>query len=237
MATSADVAALRQIQKDVAALAYREILAFWRTLDPSDPIAAVRALEAFLPEVIAAYGEVGAAAAADFYDELRSQSPAARQAYAAVMGDAVPLDQVRASTRWAAGPLFVSRPDFAEATLARVIEVADRFVKAQPRRTIVENVRRDPAGARYARVPSGATTCGFCLTLASRGAVYATEASAGEHYHGHCDCVPTPVWTDSDLPEGYDLEALQRTYRDAKRQTDGGSLKEVTSVLDANRPR
>ena len=226
MATPADVARFRQVQKDVVALAYREILAFWRSLDLSDPVAAVRILEEFLPEVIHAYGEVGAAAAADFYDDLREKSPAARRAYSAVMGDAVPLEQVRASTRWAAGPLFEARPDFAEATLARVINVADRFVKDQPRRTISSNVLRDPAEARYARVPSGSSTCAFCLVLASRGAVYASEASASDKYHGHCDCVPTPVWDLSELPE-YDLGRLQEMYRNA----EGTSMKEITASL------
>lgn len=229
MASAADVQAFRQVTKDVTALAYRELLAFWRTLDLSDPVAAVRALEAFLPEVIHAYGEVGASAAADFYDNLREQSPAARRAYSAVMGDAVPIEQIRASTRWAGGPLFQPRADFAEAALAGVIGITDRYVKAAARQTISHNVARD-AGARYARVTSG-STCAFCMVLASRGAVYVTEASASEHYHAHCDCVPTPVWAPTDLPDGYDLGGLQQKYEAAKKTTDSGSLKEITAAL------
>lgn len=234
--SAAQVALFRQTQQDVTALAYREILAFWRSLDVSEPRVAVRALEAFLPEVVQAYGEIGAAAAADFYDDLREASPGARRAYAAVMGDAVPLEAVSASTRWAAGPLF--RPDGipdGPATLGRVLAVADRFVKAQGRRTITTNVERDPARARYARVPTGTTTCGFCTVLASRGAVYTSGDDAGHKYHERCDCVPTPIWDGDALP--YDVEHFEAVYRDALKRSDSGDLNAVARTIRADNAR
>lgn len=236
MARASEVAAYRQAQKDVVALAYRDLLAFWNTLDPSDPVACVRALEEFLPDLIQAYGEIGASIAADFYDELRAQSPAARAAYATVLGDAVPIEAIRASTRWAVGPLFVPSDTFAEQTLSNVVAMTQRHIQAHGRRTIEANVERDPARARFARVPSGKETCPFCLVMASRGAVYASEASAGgtDKYHDHCDCVPTPVWDDSDLPEGYDPDALADVYRQAKKQSDG-SLDGPDGVLNVIR--
>lgn len=236
MARASDVAAFRAAQRDVAALAYDEILAFWQTLDLSDPVLAVRALEAFLPEVIRDYGDVGAAIAAEFYDDLRAQSPAIRSAYAAVMGDAVPVDAVRASTRWAVGPLFgrgkVRTP---EQALANVIQVANRFVLGSGRKTILTNVERDPARARYARVPSGETTCPFCLVLASRGPVYTSGNDAGHKFHGHCDCVPTPMWDGDELPEGYDPTALYGVYKRALRESSTGDLKGPDGVLNTIR--
>ncbi|MFB7420772.1 hypothetical protein ACFC1L_40050 [Streptomyces sp. NPDC056210] len=45
----------------------------------------------------------------------------------------------------------------------------------------------------YMRVPQGSYTCGFCIMLSSRGAVYPTKGSAGfqgvgREYHPGCDC-------------------------------------------------
>lgn len=227
MASPAEVSTYRQIQRDVVALAYREVLGFWRTLDHSDPIAAVRALERFLPEVIHAYGEMGAAAAADFYEDLRDQSPAARKAYRAVMGEAIPIEQIRASTRWAVGPLFADPKP--EKALSNIVSITNRFTRQAGRQTITTNVERDPAVPRYARVPSGDSTCAFCLVLAGRGAVYTSGSDAGHKYHGHCDCEPTPIFPGDAMP--YDHRAFEEKYLAAKRAADSGSLKGEDGIL------
>ncbi|WP_279020462.1 hypothetical protein [Mobiluncus mulieris] len=59
----------------------------------------------------------------------------------------------------------------------------------------------------------GATTCDFCLMLASRGPVYGSSETAGgegNKYHDHCDCIPVPVvgrWVvDSSTQRGYRWE-------------------------------
>lgn len=231
MSTAERVAEFRQAQKDLLALAYRDLVTFWRTVDPTDARSAVLALEAYLPELIQTYGEAGATVAADFYEELRDQSPAARRAYAAILGDAVPAEQIRASARWAADPLFSARPD-ATAALARVVSMTDRYVKASSRNTVTSNIARDPAEARFARVPTGRTTCAFCLLLASRGAVYASKSSAGDDmnkYHSHCDCIATPVWDGDALP--YDREGMLATYKRALRESPTGDLKGADGVL------
>ena len=231
MATTARVAEFRKAQQDVVALAYRDLRAFWRSVDPTDARAAVIALEAFLPELIQAYGEIGASVAADFYEDLREENPRVRSAYRAVMGDAVPVEQIRASARWAVGPLFSANPD-GVAALARVVSMTDRYVKAIGRETVTLNVERDPARARFARVPSGASTCAFCLLLASRGAVYSSGREAGWQmgkYHSHCDCVPTPVWDGDELP--YDREGILDIYKRALRESPTGELKGADGVL------
>lgn len=236
MARASELAAFRQAQADVATLAYAEIVSFWQTLDLTDPIAVVRALEAYLPHVIQAYGEVGAGIAADFYESLREQSPAIRKAYTAVLGDAIPIGAVEASARWAVGPLFgrgkIQTP---EQALSNVISVTNRFVLGAGRETITTNVERDPERVRYARVPTGAHTCAFCLVQASRGAVYTSSVTAGRDFHGHCDCVPTPVWEGDALPEGYDPKALHEIYLRGRRESTGDGLKGSDGILAAVR--
>ena len=56
---------------------------------------------------------------------------------------------------------------------------------------------------RWARVPTGATTCPYCLMLASRGFVYRTEAKALNANHRHCDCRIVEGFEGMEI-EGYD---------------------------------
>ncbi len=53
-------------------------------------------------------------------------------------------------------------------------------------------------------MPQGAETCRFCIMLASRGAVYESELTAGavRHFHPNCDCKIVPDWGGGI--EGYD---------------------------------
>jgi hypothetical protein len=217
MATGAQVRQYRQAQKDVVELAERELRQFFASLNPENPLAAVKALELLLPELIRQYGEIGATVAADFYDELRAGS-VAKKTFKAVLSDPIPVEQIRVSTKWAVGPLFQKDTD-AEAALSNLIDVTDRLVKQQGRNTIHDNTLRDPSKARYARVPTGSETCTFCLMLASRGAEYkSAEAAAKNKYHGKCDCQPVPVWDDNDLSTlhkaGYDPDALYDRWQD-----------------------
>ncbi len=85
--------------------------------------------------------------------------------------------------------------------------------------TIIKNAGRDKKrGVRFARVPTGAETCTFCLMLASRGAVYHTRKTAGEfrHFHRRCDCKVVPGFggdPDAELVEGIKPKELYLRYR------------------------
>lgn len=211
----------REAQKKLVLLAERELIGFFATLDHDKPLQVVKALEEFMPALIREYGEMGATVAADFYEELRAESPKIRKAYAPVLGDAIPFEQARISTKWAVGPLFRAEAD-PTAAFNNLIDVTDRLVKQQGRNTVALNSVRDPAQARYARVPSGTETCSYCLMLASRGAIYLTKESAESlnKYHGKCDCVPTPVWDDSDYDRlkaenDYDPDAYYDRWQEA----------------------
>ena len=89
--------------------------------------------------------------------------------------------------------------------------------------TIIANVGRDrKVGVRFARVPTGAETCTFCLMLASRGAVYHTRKTAGEfrHFHRRCDCKVVPGFEDdpdAELVEGVRPEELRDQWAACKR--------------------
>ena len=85
--------------------------------------------------------------------------------------------------------------------------------------TIIRNAGRDKKrGVRFARVPTGAETCTFCLMLAGRGAVYHSRKTAGEfrHFHRRCDCKVVPCFEDdpmAEIVEGHDPHVAQRTWK------------------------
>ncbi|MGI5493828.1 hypothetical protein [Microtetraspora malaysiensis] len=230
MATPAEVAAYRASQQDVVALAHAELAAWWASQDISDPRAAATALETTLPDLVAAYGDMAMAVAADWYDMLREQAQASG-AYRAALAGSLPVEQVQAVARWGAAPLFGEPPDPAKA-LSMLSGAVQRLVQQGGRDTLWRNAQRDPSGVRWARVPHGAKTCAWCRMLASRGAVYLTRKSAGggmNSWHNRCDCTPTPVWQDQALP--YDADALYQEYINARDAAGSGNPTMITAQM------
>ena len=66
----------------------------------------------------------------------------------------------------------------------------------------------------YARVPTGARTCTYCMMLASRGFVYHSENDAEAGDHRMCDCLIVPGRHGMDSIEGIDQEAQYECWRD-----------------------
>lgn len=211
MATAQQVAEYRQANQSLVALAQRDLTDFWQAMNLSGNPAAVRdELLRFFPDLLQAYGDTAAVLGADWYDLLRDV-PASARSFNAVLAEPVPTAQAQQSARWAVGPLFQDDPD---AALSQLLGSAQRLVLQPGRDSFATSARRDSVRTAWGRVPSGATTCKWCVMLASRGAVYATAAKAGEmnEFHDNCDCVQTPVRSESDWPEGHDLAFFERLY-------------------------
>lgn len=214
MATAAQVSEFRRNNQALVELARHDLTTFWAALNmQGSPILVRNALLDFFPELISAYGDSAALLAADFYDELRDVQPSAAR-FRAIMGTPPDSAQATATARWGLGPLFATDPNPAQAFL-NLAGVTQRLVLQAGRDTIADSAFRDPVRTGYARVPAGAKTCRFCVMLASRGAVYGSAAAAGgesNRYHGDCDCVPTPIRSTADYPEGHDVREFIRLY-------------------------
>lgn len=76
---------------------------------------------------------------------------------------------------------------------------------------------KDPAKPRYARVPTGAETCNFCIMLASRGFVYRSSNAAGalDHWHPNCDCRIVPGFNGYTDIAGYDPDSLYEKWKES----------------------
>ena len=209
------MAEFRQANQSLVLLAQRDLGEFWRSLNLSgDPARVKSSLLAYFPELVQVYGDAAALLGADWYDALRDV-PASARSFKAVLASPVQREQAEASARWALGPLFLDEPD-PVSTLSRVMGSAQRLVLQPGRNSFAESANRDPVRARWARVPSGSTTCKWCVMLASRGAVYVDDIAAGDmnHFHDNCDCVQVQVRSASDYPEGHSVEEFKRLHAD-----------------------
>lgn len=229
MPSRSDVESLREANKSIAVLAQRELAAFYGTLNMNRPEVARTALAAFVADLVERYGNVAATVAADWYDNLRAASGVPGR-FEAQLAPVVSAERVEAKVRYAAGGLFGQNLD----TLGLLNVAASKYVLEPGRLTVAQSTARDPGRPKWARVPTGGSTCAFCRLLASRGAVYWTERSAGgdmHRFHGDCDCVATPVWPGDDLP--YDSEALYAEYASARDET--GQASQIKPILAAMR--
>ena len=205
------VAEYRQANQALVLLAQRDLADFWASLNISrDPFLVRDELLLFLPDLVQTYGDTAAVLAADWYDSLRD-APVSASSFAAVLASPPRAGQVVGSAKWAVGPLFQDDPD---AALRLLSGATQRLVLKSGRDSFDVSARRDPLRTSWARIPSGATTCRWCVMLASRGAVYANAAKAGEmnEFHDNCDCVQVPIRSDSDWPDGHDLSYFERLY-------------------------
>lgn len=82
------------------------------------------------------------------------------------------------------------------------------YVHREANTNMYRNVVR--SNIRWARVPSGTETCGWCFMLSSRGFDYTSELKAGglgHKFHLHCDCIIVPGTEDTTI-DGYKPEEM-----------------------------
>lgn len=151
--------------------------------------------------------------AADAYDETREAATGKR------LG-AVPDSQRIPKATEEAIRAFVGELDKGgiEKIIRLIQDRADYEIKKSAAQSTLANAKRDPLKPRYARVPTGAETCEFCIMLASRGFVYHSDKSAGalDHWHPHCDCRVVAGFDGYTEVEGYDTNALYDKWKEMK---------------------
>lgn len=166
-------------------------------------------------ELCRQYGDAVGVTASDFYALIRSQS-SETSTYKPVLAPNVPAEQVRAAYSYSAKQLYTKQPDKIIKSLNGRLR---RYVEYTARETVHVNASRDRARTFWARVPSGGKTCAWCLMLASRGWVYATEQTAGgvgNEFHNDDRCMIIPSFDDSPELEGYDPDAMYEKYNQAR---------------------
>jgi hypothetical protein len=121
----------------------------------------------------------------------------------------------------------------------------DRHVFETSGLTVAHNADRE--GVKYARYAS-ANACAFCRILATRKAVYTSEAAAtrvgggrgghprgsraiGSSYHDNCHCIAVPVRPGDDYhPPDY-VDQWQQDYEAARRDSDVHTFDDIVNHM------
>jgi hypothetical protein len=204
MVEQAQVTQLKNAQAGILAMIGRDLQAFIDSLDLLKPEQARDAIFEYWPLIVAQYGEAGAAAAADWYDDVRADQ-GVRGSFRARVAEPVAAEVVEASVRFSAAHLFTATPGLIVPSL---LDSGSKQVLLPARRTIIESTRRDPRAGGWRRV-TRAGSCKFCRFLAQRGAVYVKDVDFASH--GNCNCASVPSW-DPDAPE-VDVRAYEASSR------------------------
>lgn len=187
-----------------------------------NPKASVAEIRKWAKEIIenalGIYGDQAATMAADFFEEVME---AEGVAVSSQIYDEIDRDQMDEKIRYFARDLVEG--SFAGFVL-NASDVTKYYVKRQAYENMVRNCYENDV--RYARVPTGKETCGYCFMLCSRGFVYHSEASAkGKSNHGmhrHCDCIIVPGVKGVTKIQGYDPESMGDRW-DQCRKTCGSN--------------
>lgn len=189
-------------------------------LDFSDAAAVKSTMTELLPAIVAKYGDAAATAAAELYEAViyYEAGKRARALLAATDEEAVRVAVERA---------LDNAPDIRKA-VGYLQRRLDYYVKEPARKTVTESAKRD--GVRWARVPQGSETCGWCIMLASRGFVYHSEHTA-HGYHENCDCLPMPSTKADTVIDGYDRRKYEDMYLEARKRAGSGDAEAIANQI------
>lgn len=219
---------------DKAALYVSERLSAFMASSPSASVAEVREeAKELIEDALGMYGDQAATLAADFFEEVMEAEgvTVASEAY-----DSIDRGLVDSKVRYLAQRLTAGGH---EGFVTSVADVTAYYVRRQAYETTVRNCIGNEV--RYARVPSGRETCGFCFMLSSRGFVYHSEATAkglsGHGMHRHCDCVIVPGVAGVTSVDGYDSEAMAERWEQCRKTCGSNDPKDVIRECEARDPK
>ena len=170
-------------------------------IDYSADVAIIReAVIAIMQPACGASSTMAARLAADFYDGLRARF-GLDDGFTAEVDSLREPEATEGAVRAFAQDLVDGKP--VEQFVGKCADRIDYETRRAANECVAANAKRDPRKPRWARIPTGAETCKFCIMLASRGFVYHSEETAS-HAHSSCDCRVVPSWDKSPAAQGYD---------------------------------
>ena len=199
----------------VSAEAQAEVMRVLERIDWSDITAAREIVVQAVQMALANATTLAAQASADFYDASRTLCIGEPMGAVAISGyEPEKTDRaIRSFVR------FVERGEV-EKFNDQVLQRMDYEVKRSAGNSMFRNGANDTRHPKFARVPTGAETCDFCLMLASRGFVYSSKMSAGgvklDHYHAGCvlpDTILGAVGVKSLLRRKFEGDVIDITTR------------------------
>ncbi len=203
--------ALMQRFQDAAAT---DVANLWRLIaaglegwELADRMTAIAALRLHLPDVVAGHTTAVADVTAGWYELLAPDEP-----FSATVppGDLMPTERIRQSISWA-----VNTATSTQTALAQLQGTVQRAVVDAQRTTVAHNAAAE--GVRYRRHTNYAGACNWCLTMATRGAIYKTATSAVKG-HDNCKCIAVPERKGTSYTVPAMVRDAEDRYAEAGRQ-------------------
>lgn len=204
-------------------------------VDYTADVASVReAVIAIMQPACGASSTMAARLAADFYNGLRARFGIDDGFMAEVDSQRVP-DATEGAVRAFADKLDDSIPNVT-AFQKLCVERIDYETRLAANMCMAHNAGIDPRKPKWARIPTGAETCQWCLMLASRGFDYNSEAAAS-HNHAGCDCKVVPSWDKSPKVQGYDEDEYYNRWQKAIDAEAKAAAERKGTSVEAERSR
>ena len=177
VATRSDVEAYQSVIDGLSAVAFAQVKALLQDVDNPNPIAFRDSVLAIYPELLQPYASAASEVAAEWYTTLRGNAGVTRP-FSPILAPDIPTDQLDAGVRYSLTPLFRPQEFIGADVLSLLAGFTQKMIANQGRDTVTRSAVADPVRVGYARIPRTGC-CAFCGLMASRGAVYRSEASAG----------------------------------------------------------
>lgn len=200
-----DVQAHYVAQSAVLAAAGEAVRSSWPDAGAMSPQEFRESLTVVVQSLVERYGRAVAALAADQFETLRDKAGVTAP-FRVPNVDMPPIEKVESGVRWATQDLAPGATDAeVEAAKTKVAGVAQKDVGDVGRNQMIEAIEADTEARGYARVTRPGA-CSFCTMLATRGAVYKTQGTAGADqdarflgegrfkFHDHCHCTVEPLF-------------------------------------------
>lgn len=200
------------------------LMAALAKVDYTDITAARKAIVPIMESICGAYSDYSATVAAEFYNATRQA--ALERTIETVVDSGRKSEATESFVRATVQDLVDGKP--IEEFKARLVERTAYEIRRAANTCVARNCIKDKRKVRFARVPSGAETCQWCIMLASRGAIYDTVKVA-QHTHANCDCRIVPDYGAGI--SGYDDSVYYQKYLDTLQ---GHELKEELRILERN---
>ena len=209
-----DVQQLARTQNRAGDVAERRMRALWKRLPLDDLGMLEDALFQLYPRLVEESAEVASSAALEWYEKQREAEGVAKE-YSPTMPTGL-VDQDEAEKIVGAALRDLREGVDRAVALSRLTNGARKLISDSGRATVQHAAEGDPKSPRYARVPTGAETCAWCMLWASRGFVYrSAETAHFKRSHFKCDCQIVPSWSKKPRIKGYDHTQYERMYEQA----------------------
>jgi len=181
VATQSEIDSYRTVIDGLSTVAFAQVKALLQSLDTQNPIEFRNALLLTYPEILSPFLTASGDVAATWYAELRS-SAGLRGAVPTFVSARPPQVQLDAAVRYSLTPLFKPATEQSEFIGSGILSLlagsAQKLIANRGRDTVTGLALADSGRVGYARIPRS-DACAFCGLMASRGAIYRSEASAG----------------------------------------------------------